>query len=365
MAKEPIVLAGVGDVILDRAEPNTAFASFGPHLKAADIGYVNMEQVLADEGDHTNLQSVSHGTRFVQPYVDFGVDIVSCATNHGGDWGEYGIMETIKTLDGAGVAHMGTGANLDEARKPVILERKGTKVGFLNYCSVARENSWATEDRAGVCPIDVWTFYKQVDYQPGTPPHTHSVVKKESMDMVLEDIAKLRPQVDVLVVMLHWGLHIAPALIPDYCMELGHAIIDAGADMIVGAHTHILKAMEIYKGKVIIHSLGNCLIDFGDNFHDEKWLNSLDVHYDELAYLTPQSIEDRKMTMVFKAYIDDGKIDKVTFLPMIVNDENNPTVVDRNNGGQKVVDYMRYLTDVVHFDTKYDWIDDDEVLVHQ
>jgi len=71
------------------------------------------------------------------------------------------------------------------------------------------------------------------------------------------------------------------------------------------------------------------------------------------------------MTMVFKAYIDDGKIDKVTFLPMIVNDENNPTVVDRNNGGQKVVDYMRYLTDVVHFDTKYDWIDDDEVLVHQ
>ena len=50
---------------------------------------------------------------------------------------------------------------------------------------------------------------------------------------------------------------------------------------------------------------------------------------------------------------------------MIVNDENNPTVVDRNNGGQKVVDYMRWLTDVVHFDTKYDWIDDDEVLVHQ
>lgn len=358
---ERLVLTGAGDVILDRDDHLTGFKNVRDIFRAADFAYVNMEQILADEGIPHPCQSVSKGSRFVETYVDAQVDIVSCATNHAMDWGVPGLLGTIETLDKAGVAHMGTGANLAEARKPVILERKGTKVGFINWCSVARPEYDADDENPGIAPIKVHTLYEQVDFQPATPPRIVSFPTKETCEMITSDIKALKEQVDVVVCTFHWGQHLLPAIVPQYCVELAHACIDAGADIIIGAHTHILKGVEVYKGKAIFYSLGNFLLDFGKAFNDKRLINGLDVHYFG-GTPAPELIADRQKTMICKAYIEDGEIVQVGFIPAMIID-GDPTPVKRGGMGDDVVRYMEEITAEAGLNGKYEWISDEEVKI--
>lgn len=362
MKKESITLTCVGDVILDREEPVSGFQFVGPVFKEADIAIVNMEQVLSDHGHPHPKQGVSHGSRFIEPYVVYGVDYVSTATNHAMDWGEEGLFGTMETLNQAGIAYSGIGGNLDEARKPAILKRKGNKVGILNYTSVAYEECNATKDKSGVAGIEVWTIYENIDFAPAAPPLVHSMVKKHSMEMVIEDIQNLRDQVDVLMVIYHWGQIIKPVDIPEYCVELGHASIDAGADIVLGHHPHILKGAEIYKGKAIFYSLGNMFIDFAGCFRadDLKMITGLNQLYKP----TPQSLLDRSKTLIVKAYIADGKIEKITFLPAYLNKDNNPEMAPRSGGlGESVRSYMACISAEAGLNGRFEWINDDEVLV--
>ena len=104
------------------------------------------------------------------------------------------------------------------------------------------------------------TFYEQVDWQPGTPPRIVTLANKDDLAAMVEDIKKVRPLVDVLIMSIHWGVHHVPAVIAMYQKEVGHAAIDAGVDIILGHHAHILKAVEVYKGKVIFYSIGNFVV---------------------------------------------------------------------------------------------------------
>ncbi len=359
MKKELITFTCVGDVIIDRPDPMSGFQFVGPVFKNSDIAVVNMEQVLSDTGIPHPKQAISKGTRYIEPYVAYAFDYVSASTNHSMDWGAEGLFGTINTLNKAGIPFSGIGKNLAEARKPAILVRKGNKVGILNYCSVAYEECFATEKKPGVAPIEVWTVYENIDFAPAAPPLVHSMVKKVSKDMVVEDITALREQVDVLVVIYHWGQIMVPVDIPEYCIELAHASIDAGADIVIGHHPHILKGVEYYKGKAVFYSLGNCFVDFGESFDDERLIGGLNALYKP----TPESFEDRKKTFILKAYIEDGKIDKVTFLPAHVNKDNNPELVNRDGLGDSVVKYMEKITAQAGLNAKYEWISDDEVLV--
>lgn len=363
MGKEPITITAVGDVILDRPDPVTGFEYVGPVFRDADLAIVNMEQVLGDGGEKDPRQGVSHGSRFVEPYVAYDVDYVSAATNHSMDWGAEGLMGTIEVLNSAGIAYSGIGRNLEEARKPAILERKGNKIGILNYCSVAYEDRNASSEKPGVAGIRVWTVYEDIDFAPAAPPIVHSMVHKESMDMVKEDIEKLRSQVDVLIVIYHWGQIIKPIDIPEYCIELGRASIDAGADIVIGHHPHILKGAEIYNGKPIFYSLGNMFIDFQGNFgeDDKKMIGGLIKLYKP----TPQDLLDRSNTFVLKMQVEDGKIDKVSLLPAYLNDNNTPEMVKRDDAegrGESVRSYMARISAAAGLNGKYDWINDEEVL---
>lgn len=358
---KPITLVGAGDVILDRPDPKTAFQYVRSIFKDADITYVNMEQILADDGIPHPCQSVSKGSRFVEAYTDADVDVVSCATNHAMDWGEEGLIGTIETLDKAGVAHMGTGRNLDEARQAVIIEREGQKVGLLNYCSVARPEYDADVDKPGIAPLKVHTLYEQVDFQPATPPRIVSFPTKESREMICSDIAALKEKVDVVVVTFHWGQHLVPAIVPMYCIEMAHDAIDAGADLIIGAHTHILKGCEVYKGKTIYYSLGNFVLDFGDAFHDTRLIDSLDQHYKP----TPESRVDRNKTMVVKAVIENGEVVQTGFYPAMINKDGDPMPVKRGGEGDDVVRYMEEITAEAELNAKYEWLNDDEVVIKE
>ncbi len=357
MKKETITLVGVGDVIIDREQPETIFRHVANVLRSADIAYANMEQVLSDKGTPHPKQAVYSSPKMVDAYVSAGVDVVSLATNHIGDWGTEGVLETLKTLKAAGIPYCGAGENLIEARKPAILERKGTRVGFLNYCTVHMDEYAATDTKPGLAPIRVWTVYERVDYQPATPPLIVSITHKEDLASLVEAVKNLKAQVDVAVLCMHWGQHILPAIIPDYCIEIGHAAIDAGADIVLGSHTHILKGIEMYKGKPIFYSLANFVLELGPHMRDHKHVSLLDKLY------RVKDWHDRRKTMIAKAVIEDGKVARISYIPCYENDNKEPEMVKRSDPrGQDVFNYVEDISRSEGLSVHFEW-DGDEVVV--
>jgi poly-gamma-glutamate capsule biosynthesis protein CapA/YwtB (metallophosphatase superfamily) len=136
MKKESITLMGVGDVLIDREQPETIFRHVDRVIRSADIAYANCEQALSDKGIPNPIQAAHHDSRNLKAFLSAGFDVVSLANNHSLDWGKEALTDTFSRLKAAGLPFVGAGYNLAEAHQPVVLERKGNKVGFLAYSSV-------------------------------------------------------------------------------------------------------------------------------------------------------------------------------------------------------------------------------------
>ena len=208
-----------------------------------------------------------------------GFSLLSLANNHILDYYDRGLTDTMKLLDESGISHAGAGKNLDEARKPAILEVKGMKVGMLAYTDMADILY------AGRPPI---RFAAQKD-KPGVAP-----LKAES---ILEDIQKLRSQVDILIVSLHWGVEDTNDCTPAQ-VEFAHKLLDQGVDILYGHHPHHFQGIEIYKGKPIIYSHGNFLFDQNDPFNQESFILKMEYENARLKNLTAIPIRTIGKTQV-------------------------------------------------------------------
>jgi poly-gamma-glutamate capsule biosynthesis protein CapA/YwtB (metallophosphatase superfamily) len=167
-------------------------------------------------------------------FRECGLDVVSLAGNHAMDFGAETLLDTIDTLRDLGIQVVGAGRNIEEARKPVIIERKGVKVAFLAYCSVLNEGFAAGPNSPGAAPMRAYTYYRTIDYQPGTPPVVVTVPYEDHLKAKVADIAAIRKSVDAVVLSLHWGLHYVPKVIVDYQPIVAKAAFDAGADAYCG-----------------------------------------------------------------------------------------------------------------------------------
>jgi poly-gamma-glutamate synthesis protein (capsule biosynthesis protein) len=193
------------------------------------------------------------------------VDAVACANNvHFGE----AIAPSLRRLDDAGIPHSGAGENLAAARRPAIVDRGGVTVGLLSYTSVF----WplghaATEHSPGVAVVRVRTAYQphpRLIEMPGAPAVVRSQPEAEDLETVCEDVARLRQQVDVVLVYCHWGVTGMDEA-AEYQQLLGRAAIDAGADIVAGSHPHVPQGIELYGSGVILYSLGNFM--FGWKLH--------------------------------------------------------------------------------------------------
>jgi poly-gamma-glutamate capsule biosynthesis protein CapA/YwtB (metallophosphatase superfamily) len=357
MKKEPITLIGVGDIIIDRKKPDTIFQHVAEVLRAADITFANCDQVYSDKADLVHGHGTPSESRNIPALLYAGLDVISLANNHAFDWGKEALLDTFVRLKEAGLPYVGAGKNIAEARQPVILERKGTKVGFLAYSSVHPKGYEAGDDKPGLAPVRVWTFYEAADHQPGTAPRIITIPYKEDVAAMVEDIKKLKSQVDVVVISFHWGVHFVPRVIPMYCFDVGHAAIDAGADLILGTHPHILKGIEVYQGKVIFYSTQNFAAEIGpaqmsmkggpDMKRLRSWFRSREV----------------RQTIFAKAIIEDGEIKRVSYIPCYVNNQGQPEIMTRNDPkGQQVFNYMEDISRSEKLPVQFSW-DGDEVLI--
>jgi hypothetical protein len=357
MKKGSITIMGVGDVLIDREKPETIFKNVSDVLRSADIAYANCEQALSDKGIPNPIQAAHHDSRNLKAFLSAGFDVVSLANNHSLDWGREALTDTFSRLKAAGLPFVGAGNNISEAHQPAILERKGTKVGFLGYSSVHLPGYEATGEKPGVAQIRVWTVYDKVDYQPATPPRVVTIPHKDDIKAMIEDIKRLKSQVDVVVLCLHWGLHLVPRIIPDYCIDIGHTAIDVGADLIMGTHAHILKGVEMYKGKAIFYSTGEFALELGSHMRDHAHIKEMDdIH--GTAYL-----DKRKYSMIVKATIRDGSIQRVSYLPCFVNKQFEPEIKKKTDTlGQDIYNYVEDISKSEHLKANFAW-DKDEVVI--
>lgn len=170
----------------------------------------------------------------VEIFQEMGLDIVSLANNHTLDFGTDALLDTLDTLDEAGIARVGAGRNLEEARRLKTIEVRGVTIGFLAASRVIPFYHW----NAGASTPGLFTTYDPT--------------------LLLEDIEAARKQCDYLVVYVHWGEEKNNSPL-DYQHTMGAQYIDAGADLVIGCHPHVLQGIEYYNGKPIVHSLGNYL----------------------------------------------------------------------------------------------------------
>ena len=258
-----ISFVAVGDFNLNRDKPESTYAYTAPILRDADITFGQLEAAISDRpSPQVHAPSTCCvPSKNASALTYAGFNVISFASNHTLDAGVDALQDTIDIVKKNNTGIIGVGMELAEAHRPLILERQGTKIGFLAYNSVIPPGYAAGPNKAGCNPIRVSTFYEQVDPQPGTPPHVVTIPNREDVKAMEEAVQALKSQVDIVMVSMHWGIHFQPAVIAMYQREVGHAAIDAGADLIIGTHAHILKGIEVYKGKVIFYSLCNFGMD--------------------------------------------------------------------------------------------------------
>jgi poly-gamma-glutamate capsule biosynthesis protein CapA/YwtB (metallophosphatase superfamily) len=365
--QDALTLVAVGDVIVARKDYQQSFAKVADILKAADIAFFNCETPYAESGSPGMAQhgAMAHDPRGMPALLTAGFDVCTLANNHTLDWGVDAVVECRERLEAMGIAVCGAGRNINEARKPAIVERKGVKVAFLGYLSVGPNGSMAEEEKPGCTMVRAHTLYEPYEYQPGTPPRILTWAYKEDMEKMVEDIKKAKQQADIVIMTDHWGIHNAPAVIPDYGYEIGHAAIDAGADLVLGTHPHILKAIEVYKGKVIAHSLANFVFETGyarkegevRYFRVKSWFETMEKIY------RPRH-PDQSKTLILKCYISGKKIERVSYLPVQLDEAwANPEPLPRSDPrAQEIYQYMVDITRGAGLDTKYSWKEDEVVI---
>jgi hypothetical protein len=244
-----ITLVLGGDVnVQGRAKPSEAFARLNPLLEGADLRFVNLEGPLE--------------APMAEALTAAGVNVVSCANDV--THPPAAAMANLAVLDGAKIAHCGAGANLEAAHAPAVLERSGEKVAFLAYTSLRRAFGQAAQSGSpGVAQAFATTAYQpdpRVAEIPGRPPVVRTTPVLEHLERLVADVKQAKTDNDHVVVSMHWGLP-GPDL-AEYQVTYGRAAIDAGADLVAGHGPHSIQAVEVYRGRAILYSLGNLVCDW-------------------------------------------------------------------------------------------------------
>ncbi|MDQ3410852.1 MAG: CapA family protein [Chloroflexota bacterium] len=267
----PIIVAALGDFIFfDRPDP-ADIAATRPLLAGADIVIGNIDVVLSDRGTPVpkwaNLRAspqIAHDLR------ELGLDVAVVANNHTMDYRAEAMADCLAAYEAAGIRPSGAGANLAEATAPTIIATPHGTVAILSVCSTLSPESAAGAESPGVAPLNVRQSYlldeSLLVEQPGTPPEVHTWPDERDLARARRDITAARRQADHVLVVIHWGvpspwrMPASPIIQPGQ-RTIGHALIEAGADVVIGNHAHELHGIEFHQGKPIIYCLGNFWID--------------------------------------------------------------------------------------------------------
>ncbi len=299
--------------------------------------------------------------------ADAGVHVASLSANHLYDEGDAGVRDTIDGLCKVGIRPFGAGMNLAEARQPVIVERSGVRFGFLSFNLVGPKQTWAGARKPGGAYVYVLSSYELDHATPGGTPNVFTGAEAESLLNMTDDIRALRSRCDVLCVSMHKGTVHTPALVNGYEKQIARAAVDAGADAVIGHHAHLLRGIELYKGKAIYHGLGNfvtvthALSPVGVTDPSEWALRRLQMFGFVPDPETPEypfHPESRNTLLAKLTVSPDGTI-RPGFVPCMINRRSQPEPLGNDSRGRAVCEYVERITREAGFDTRFSWDGDD------
>lgn len=268
-------------------------------MKGADIMMVNNEFPYSDRGTPTEGKQFTFRAQpsAVSYLEELGVDLVALANNHAYDYGEEAFMDTLTTLEGAGMTYVGAGNNLEEARRPVYYIINNMKIAFVAATQIEKsdypDTKGATETSAGV--FRCWNG-----------------------DDLIETVKEAKENSDFVIVYLHWGTENAETI--DWAQEKqAPEVTAAGADLIIGDHPHCLQKIDVVQGVPVIYSLGNF------------WFNSKTVD-----------------TGMVKVTLNRDGLQSYQFVPCLQS--GCKTTLLQGEEKDRVLAYMRSISDNVQID---------------
>ncbi|MEK7637996.1 MAG: CapA family protein [Patescibacteria group bacterium] len=247
---QPVMLLFAGDIMLSRSVGDSMnakrdwlwpFSRIASVTASADLAFANLETTVSTRGAKNGCGFCFRADpKAVVGLVNAGFDVLSVANNHIWDFGPQAFTDTLGYLAVNDISAVGGGRNAAEARLPVVRTVRGARIAYLAYTDLLPASAGALASHSGA---NIWDEQR-----------------------MKEDVARARTMADVVVVSVHSGteyelLHNAVQ------GRMYHAIIDAGADLVVGTHPHVVQDVERYGGKWIAYSLGNFVFD--QNFSEE------------------------------------------------------------------------------------------------
>lgn len=268
-------------------------------MKSADVMMLNNEFPYSDRGEPLEDKQFTFRakTSAVSYLNDLGVDIVSLANNHAYDYGENAFLDTMATLEDAGIVYVGAGRNLNEARRPVYYIINNVKIAIVSATQIERLDNPDTKGAT--------------DSSPG-------VFRCWNGDNLLETVRDAKENSDFVIAYLHWGTENVEDI--DWAQEKQAAeVAEAGADIIIGDHPHCLQQISVVEGVPVIYSLGNF------------WFNSKPLD-----------------TGMVKVTLNENGLQSYQFIPC--RQSGSKTTLVQGEEKNRVLDYMQSLSVGVRID---------------
>lgn len=281
---EQAVLIAVGDIMPSRVvgqkmrqykDYHYPFANMKKFLQSGDIVFGNLESSITPGREiKTGEFMFRSDPEVAQAMRDAGFTIVSLANNHTPNFGVKGLLDTFRYLEEAGIKYIGAGENDAKARQPAFFESSSLTFAFLAY------------NDTDVVP-------KSYGVQENSPGTVFMDIEK-----MRHDVMKAKESADFVIVSMHSGTEYVQY--PNLSQKnFARAAIDAGGELILGHHPHVVQTMEKYKGKYIFYSLGNFVFD-------QMWSR------------------DTREGLAIKIFFDRNGAQKIEYMPVLIEDYAQP-----------------------------------------
>jgi poly-gamma-glutamate capsule biosynthesis protein CapA/YwtB (metallophosphatase superfamily) len=218
--------------LIKKHGPAYPFSRLADEVRRHDVAFANLESAISTGGSPPWNKNFLFRVTPSQAAAlkESGLDVLSVANNHSMDFGREAFIDTLRALEEMKIAHVGGGRSASDAAQPATFEKAGTRIVFLAYSAWSSSLTEAAKDKAGIVPLQI--------------------------EKVVADVKKYKEQDAVVLVSVHWGLQHTEKPGADH-VRMARAMIDAGADAVLGHHPHCPQSVEIYKGKPVFYSLGN------------------------------------------------------------------------------------------------------------
>lgn len=306
---EIVHLVAVGDLMLDRSlgfaieqgNIDYPFASVSSTLQESDITIGNLESALGDIGEPAPKRYQFRAPpEAAESLASAGFDVISLANNHALDFGSDALLRAIEFLNDQGIKTAGAGKDDKAAHEPAFVEVNGIKLAFLSYVHV---------------PVEASTGFDTADW---TATETSPGLAWADPEQIMADVTNTGSQSDLVVVLLHSG-HEYVAAPSEPQIAAAQAAIDAGADLVIGHHTHELQGVEFYKDGVIIYGTGNFAFE----------------------------IDGDPETALFHIWMDRQGVRQIEIQPAVIQFGGQPRLADETESAA-ILGQVYYLTNLLN-----------------